>query len=930
MESAKSIKVLYAEDNPDDADLTQTRFASVAPEFCFEIAPTGKQCLEKLKSSHFDVLLLDYRLPDMEGIAVLQSLSQTGTLMPVVMVTGLGDEELVVKTLRLGASDYIAKSGDYLERLPAVLHRAVNQVVRESELVSKSAPGAWRILYVERNAKDAERTLLHFSEAAPHLAVTVSSTCGEALQHLEKDGSHFDLVLADLRLPDLSALDFLQEMKHRGLDIPLVIVAGHGDEETAVAALKLRAYDYVVKRDNYLIQLPYVVDHAIARHRLKRLNAELKTELAERRRVERTLRETEAREAAVLESALDCVVTIDLQGRIVGFNRSAETTFGYPREAVMGKLLVEAIIPPGLRDRHQKGFSRFLTTGQATMLGRRIEITGMRSDGTEFPLELTITAVSGPGAPSFTAFLRDISERKRSEEALRASEERFRQLAENIREVFWMTDPEKNRMIYVSPGYEMIWGRTCQSLYDCPRSWIDAIHPDERTRVLEAALSKQDQGEYNVTYRIARPDGTIRWIRDRAFPIRDAGGKVFRIAGIAEDITEWRNMEDRLRQSQKMDSIGRLAGGVAHDFNNILTIIQGHASLLSLDGTLSAELAESAREITKAADRAAGLTGQLLAFGRQQLLQPRALDINAVIDDIRKMLHQVLGERISLEIQSAGSLPNVSADAAMIEQVLLNLAMNARDAMPDGGRFMISTSSEVIAPSYLREHAEALAGKFVCMFVKDTGRGIAPENLPKLFEPFFTTKEIGKGTGLGLATVYGIVHQHHGWIRVESTVGEGTVFRVYLPVLPEPSRTSLETGVQIQAARGTETILVLEEDSAVRHLMVNILERCGYRVLEASSRSDAMSQNEKNPGQIELIITDLVLSDGTEGRELVKELQSKRTGLKVIYASSHGSEIFGQGAEPLGEANLLSKPYRPGDLMQAVRLCLDEKGKVKN
>jgi PAS domain S-box-containing protein len=374
-------------------------------------------------------------------------------------------------------------------------------------------------------------------------------------------------------------------------------------------------------------------------------------------------------------------------------------------------------------------------------------------------------------------------ERLRAEQLLRESEERFRQVVENIREVFWLTDPDKQAMLYISPAYEKIWGRTCDSLYQSPRTWIDAVHLEDRERVLEAASTKQVRGDYDEVYRIVRPDGSLRWIHDRAFPLRDADDKIYRMVGIAEDITEQRNLELQLRHVQKMESIGQLAGGVAHDFNNMLTVIQGHASLLALEPTLNETAQESAKGILLAAESAATLTRQLLTFSRRQVIQTRELNLNDIIESIIKMLRRVLGKNVALQF-TAGDIPPVLADMGMLEQVLMNLAVNARDAMPDGGTLNIHTGTETISEAFARQNPEASAGRFVRLEIADTGCGIPSENLSKIFEPFFTTKEAGKGTGLGLAIVYGIVRQHRGWITLQSKAGCGTTFKIYLPAVP--------------------------------------------------------------------------------------------------------------------------------------------------
>lgn len=517
--------------------------------------------------------------------------------------------------------------------------------------------------------------------------------------------------------------------------------------------------------------------------------------------------------------------------------------------------------------------------------------------------------------------------RHRSEAALRFTQERFAQLAENIREVFWMTDIKKNQMLYVSPAYEKIWGRTCASLYQSPRAWLEAIHPADRERVQHAALTKQRVGEYNEEYRIIQPDGSMRWIHDQAFPIRDAKGEVYRIAGVAEDITEHKRIEEQFLQSQKMEAVGQLAGGVAHDFNNLLTVIQSSAALLADPETQpgSAEAADLVQQIHEAARRAASLTRQLLLFSRKQIMQPANLDLNEIAVNMTKMLQRILGEDIALQCSYAPQLPLIHADAGMVEQVLLNLAVNSRDAMPGGGRLLVATRSGTLDEKQVQQHPDAVPGTYVSLQVTDTGCGIAAEHLRRIFEPFYTTKEVGKGTGLGLATVYGIVKQHRGWITVASEINHGTTFQIYFPALSGVEKLPTNAAAACDLLRGTECILVVEDEPALRTLVGSLLERCGYRVLRANSGVEALVVWNRHRDEIELLLTDIIMPDGMSGHELAAQLKGERPDLKVIFTSGYNPEFAGKETHLIEGVNFISKPYAPQKLTQTVRECLDRK-----
>ncbi len=513
------------------------------------------------------------------------------------------------------------------------------------------------------------------------------------------------------------------------------------------------------------------------------------------------------------------------------------------------------------------------------------------------------------------------AERRRIEEALRDSEERFRQLAENIQEVFWMTEPATRQVVYVSPVYQQIWGRTCASLYESVTTWEESLHPDDRERILEASATKQERGDFDETYRILRPDGTARWIRDRAFPIRSPDGAITRIVGVAEDITERRQLEDQLRQSQKMDAIGQLAGGVAHDFNNILAAIMMQAELAAFEANPPATI-ELLDDIKASAGRAANLTRQLLAFSRRQVMQSRPIDINEIVVSLTKMLHRILGEDVSLQLSLHPQKLVANVDSGMLDQVLLNLVVNARDAMPAGGRLVIQTFDGALTDAEAALIPDAAPGPYVSLRVTDTGKGISREHLPRIFEPFFTTKESGKGTGLGLATVFGIIRQHGGWLTVDSRPGH-TSFGIFLRAVPGASAADVDDRPAGSLRRGTETILLVEDEPSVRTLTRVVLERQGYRVLEASHGAAALRLWEQHKGDIALLLTDIVMPEGMTGRDLAARLRVSDPGLRVIFTSGYSADLAGRELDLQEGQNFIQKPFSPRRLLECIERCLD-------
>ena len=399
------------------------------------------------------------------------------------------------------------------------------------------------------------------------------------------------------------------------------------------------------------------------------------------------------------------------------------------------------------------------------------------------------------------------------------------------------------------------------------------------------------------------------------------GGALERIRAATEN----QNLEAQLRQAQKMESIGQLAGGIAHDFNNLLTVIQGHTALLAMGPALPEEALDSARQISFAAERAANLTRQLLTFSRRQVIQPKNLDLNEVVDNMTNMLRRLLGEDITLQVNYGPALPMVHADPGMMEQILMNLSVNSRDAMPNGGSLFINTSTATFDEAQARQIPDAAVGDYVCLAVRDTGAGIPAEHLPHIFEPFYTTKDVGKGTGLGLATVYGIVKQHRGCLKVHSQVGVETILEIYFPAVAAESPPADSQMSEPKIRGGNETILVVEDEAAVRALVRGVLQRYGYTVLEAVDGVTALNVWNQHRDNIKLLLTDMVMPQGISGRELAAKLLAEKPALKVIYSSGYSLAVVGADMLLREGLNFLQKPYPPRKLAQTVRDCLDGK-----
>jgi PAS domain S-box-containing protein len=642
----------------------------------------------------------------------------------------------------------------------------------------------------------------------------------------------------------------------------------------------------------------------------------------------------------ILRAALDAVITIDASGTITYWNSAAETTFGWPASEALGRDLADLIIPPDLRGAHVRGLEHFLTTGDGPILNRRVEFPALRRDGRVFPAELAVVPVRRGRTWTFTAFVRDVSERKQTEDALRGSEERYRALIEQSGDGIWRFELEESIPTDLPADEQIARFYRRAYLAECneaaarmhglpaarelvgspPDTWLPRSDP-KNVDLFRAFVAKG--------YRLAdvesrEPDvgGRPRVFLNNLLGMLD-NGRLVRVWGTQRDITDQRHLEAQLRQAQKMEAVGRLAGGIAHDFNNILTAITGYTQMLLEDLAPHDPRREDLQEIRAAADRASSLTRQLLAYSRRQMLQPRVLDLNTVARAMESLLRRLIGEDVRLRVMAAEPLGAVRADPGQIEQVIVNLAVNARDAMPHGGELIIETADVELDHVYAHDHIPVIPGRYVMLAVSDTGIGMTPEVKAHIFEPFFTTKGIGKGTGLGLATVYGIVKQSEGYIWVYSEVGIGTTFKIYLPQVSPvdvPARPEPQPEISLE---GRETVLLVEDEDAVRAVAKSALRRLGYTVLDAAGGRQALDLASRHSGSIHLLLTDVVMPD-LSGPELARELTTAQPAVRVLFVSGYTDDAIVQhGVLDQGSA-FLQKPFTPASLARKVREVLDD------
>jgi PAS domain S-box-containing protein len=638
----------------------------------------------------------------------------------------------------------------------------------------------------------------------------------------------------------------------------------------------------------------------------------------ERVHAEGALRESQQRFRDLFENSPDAIFVADLNGTVLDVNLASCLLHGLVREQLTGKNIFTDLVPVARQEQARQDFEK-MAGGKWSQIESEI----LTVEGRVTPVEVRASRIEYGGRPAVLLHVRDITERRESEAALQSSETLFRSVWQNSVTGLRLVN-EAGTIVAVNDAFCSLVGMEARALEGQPFTVIYAASEDQQERLnqhREAFQVRSAQRRPERQYVLQNGKAVTLDIIDSFIQLRE---RPLLMLSLFRDVTMQRQLEEQLRQSQKMEAIGQLAGGVAHDFNNILTVIQGHASLLSA-ANLGESAGKSAEQIVQASERAARLTRQLLTFSRRQIIQPRHLDMNKVVGNMTNMLGRLLGEDVSLQLNYCSSPPMVEADAGMMEQVLLNLAVNARDAMPKGGQLAIRIAIGDVTEALGRGHSEARPGRFVCLGVTDTGMGITPENVCRIFEPFFTTKEIGKGTGLGLATAYGIVKQHQGWIEVDSQVEKGTTFRIYLPYKGLESSVAEKPTTQITVRGGNETILLVEDEAPVCALVSRVLGKYGYKVLPANNAVEAMEVWRDKKDEIALLLTDLVMPNRMNGRELAEKLWTEQPKLKVIFTSGYSADIVGKDFKLEPELNFLQKPYHPQTLAATVRRCLDGK-----
>ena len=766
-----------------------------------------------------------------------------------------------------------------------------------------------QLLFVDDDAADLELCLNGLKKSGLDFQATTASTREDFDRALREKA--FDIVVCDYRMKDWTGLDALAIVNRVCPSVPVILLSGTLGEELAVDCIKLGVTDYVLK--NQLARLPVA---------LRRAREERSLREAERKAVQ-ALRESEERYRTLVENAPEAIVVLDVdQHKFIDCNDNALRLFRLTRSELLqsGPADLSIAIQPDGRESDQSyaaQISRALDGGTPCF-----EWIHCNSQGDEIPCEIHLVGLPSPARRLVRGSILDITERKRAETALRESEARYRGLVDNAAYgIYWVT--REGKLLYVNPALVQILGYdSAQDLMDVPNTRLFYVNPFERDALLDEYMR---DGRLDSTIEWKRKEGKVITVRVNARWTRVPGQRDQCFEVMVEDVTDRIALEKQLLEAQKFEAIGQLAGGIAHDFNNMIGAIVGWADLGSDETEAGSRLRRHFEKVRQQAERAAALTRQLLAFARRQILEPRDIDLNQSVVETVSLLEKVIGSNIEIQANLASDLAVVRADPTQVEQIIMNLCINARDAMPDGGSLVIDTCNvDFDAQSCLKKPL-AHPGTYALLSVTDTGTGIEAATLSRIFEPFFTTKKLGKGTGLGLATVYGIARQHGGFVEVESELNKGSTFRTYLPMSASAMISPAQPEDRRVVRGGAETILVAEDHDGLREIALEVLTNLGYRVLVAADGEQALREFRAHCNRIDLALLDVMLPK-VSGPEIYERISAEMPDLSVIFATGYSadSSLLRQ-VEERG-LPVIQKPYTPRDLARKVREVLDKKG----
>jgi len=630
----------------------------------------------------------------------------------------------------------------------------------------------------------------------------------------------------------------------------------------------------------------------------------------------------EGRLRAVVDTAVDGVILIDASGAILMFNPACERLFGYPAHEVLGKN-VKMLMPAPYRDEHDHYLGNYHRSGERKIIGIGREVIGQRKDGSTFPMDLSVGEAKEDGESIFVGVIHDLTERRRSEKALLEAAARMQAVVDTAVDGVILIDSQGTVLMF-NPACERLFGYAADEVVgQNVRMLMPAPYREEHDRYLSNYHATGDRKIIGIGREVVgrRKNGTTFPMDLSVGEAKQEGQSVF--VGIIHDLTDRKRTEEQLIQAQKMETVGQLSGGIAHDFNNLLTVIIGNSETLGDRLKARPDLKQLSDTVLGAGERGAELTRRLLAFSRRQVLQPVPIDCQRLIDDMNELLRRTLREDIEIETTHAQGLPRALVDPPQLESAILNLALNAQDAMPTGGHLTIATADAVLDERYRDQHPEVLPGEYVMVSVTDDGSGMPPDVLERVFEPFYTTKDVGKGSGLGLSMVYGFVKQSNGHVSIYSEPGLGTTVRLYLPTARADVAERTEgPAPDATPQRGSELVLVVEDDNFVRGYAVASLESLGYRVMTAHNGRAALERL-SNGDKPDILFTDIVMPGGVSGLDLAERAQALQPGLRVLFASGYPLETLASRGKLNVASMILNKPYRKAELALRIREALD-------
>ena len=910
MNIQERVKILLVEDDEDDFIIVRSLICEMKGQaHDLEWAKTYAEGLERMVRNEHDLCLVDYRLGAQNGVELLRAAMAQGCQSPIILLTGIGEHRVDLEAMEAGAADYLVKGrldSNSLERtIRYAIQRRRAAAIAASEQARLAAFGAEVGLALTRRdpldsiLQSCARAMVQYLNAA----LAQISIFDVEKARFERKASAGEIANLDNPSDSIKELESVQI----GLRKPIVIKDLRHDNRVCDSS-KIQDYRLVafaayplVLEDKLVGYMSVFTRHALTDQIIQEMSSVANgiSSCIERKRSQQALDASEIKYRTVVESIQEVIFQLDASGNWIFLNPAWKAVTGRSVEEALGTVFLDYIHP---EDREQNSHT-FLQLLEGRLDFCRYETRFLRKDGTIRWVEAYLQPTSAGEEPSIVGVsgtLADITERK-------LAETQIQKLA-----AFPRVNP--------NPVLEFAADGTLSYANDAALEMVKVLGKDKLHDILPATAEVIARdclmtGQKRLREELHINGRTIIW---SFFPV--VSSHVVHCYGA--DVTDVMNLEAQFRHAQRLESVGQLAAGVAHDFNNLLTVILGYADALLMRRAADTYTMKALKQISDASRRAATLTRQLLTFSRKQVMQPKIVDLNALVSNLTPMLGRLLGEDVVLKADYLSDLPRMEADVGMIEQIVMNLAVNARDAMPKGGQLLIATSKVKIQPNQTGQHADARAGDFVGLIVTDTGTGMDAATLERIFEPFFSTKEVGRGTGLGLATVYGIVKQHNGWIQVRSEVGSGTTFTIYFPALAgvfEDIENNGSDTVPVQGGR--ETILLVEDEPDVREFVSEVLRDYRYNVIQAGSGPSAIKAWEEHEGRIDLLLTDMVMPEGMTGRDLAQRLRAQKPELKVIYSSGYSSHNRKEVGE--SETAFLPKPYHPPQLAQMVRQCLD-------